>query len=102
MNDLFKIHCGPQGSDCTGPYHITLLRECTVREFIDEWLKNKQEWGYLGIANNKQFNIFGDPCCKYRYGKIVGDFLPQNVLDSKIKSVSGSGGWSRSDFIFVI
>ena len=102
MSKLFNISYGPQRSDCTGPYYITLLRECTVREFINEWLKNKSEWGYFGIKPKTGSTIFGDPCCEYRYGEIITAPLPEDILDSKIKSVSGSGGWTNSDFLFVI
>lgn len=97
MNNLFRIDYGPQGGDATGPYYITLLKECTVREFINEWLKNKGEWGYFGIHDKA-----GHLCRDYKYGEIVGDPLPDYILDSTIKRVNGSGGWSRSDFIFWI
>lgn len=102
MSKLFKISYGQQGSDSTGPYYITLLRECTVREFINEWLKNKSEWGYFGILPKTGSTIFGNPYCEYKHGKIEGDPLPYDVLNSKIKSVFGDGGWGRSDFLFAI
>ena len=72
----------------------------TIRQFIDEWLKNDSEWGYFGIADGK--SIFGSPLCEYTRGKIKGEPLPDDILDRKFEYVAGSGGWSRSDFIFTI
>lgn len=107
MNDLFDITYGPQGSDCTGPYYITLKRECTVREFIEYWLSHySNEWGYFGIAVSSSESlsdlIFGNPRCEYKWGKVITEPLPDAILDSKIKRVTGSGGWSNSDLLFYI
>lgn len=99
MNDLYNIQYGPQGGDCTGPYYITLKRECTVGEFIENWISNKQEWGYFGIYDGKG-TPFGNPQCEYRYGKIITDPLPEEILNKKIKHIHGHGGWTRSDFLF--
>lgn len=104
---LFDIEYGRAGSDCTSKYYVTLKRECTVGEFINEWMKDTREWGHFGIvpvdiAKRKEHILFGNPACEYKHGSIVGDPLPDYILNSKIKYVFGSGGWSRSDFQFVI
>lgn len=100
-NELFILTLGPQGGDCTVRYYITLLKECTVGDFINFWLENyKSEWGYIGI--HKKGVIFGDPYCEYRHGELVSSPLPKDILDKKIIKVFGYGGWSRSDIEFII
>lgn len=100
-NTLFDIRFGPAGSDETGPYYITLKRECTVREFIEYWLKNySNEWGYFGIYDGD--SIFGHPNCEYSKGQINTYPIPDEFLGKKIEKVYGSGGWSRSDILFKI
>lgn len=97
-NNLFTIKYGATGGDCTCLYYITLLRDCTVKEFIEECLKDKNEWGDFGIY--KEHNIFGEPRCKYIYGELITAPFPENILNSKIKRATGSGGWTNSDFLF--
>lgn len=95
------ITYGQTGSDETCPYYITLKEPMTVREFIDLWLSNcPGEWGYFGIW--KKGSIFGSPKCEYSHGVIKDDPIPDKFLNKKIKKVYGSGGWSRSDFEFVV
>ena len=95
-----SISFGPSGSDATSPYTVTYPPDMTVREFIEEWLTKTSEWGYFGISAPN--TIFGDPLCEYAYGEIKGKPLPDYALNAKIKQVTGSGGWSRSDFQFTI
>ena len=72
----------------------------TVGEFVQSVLTNEpEEWGYIGIYDGK--SIFGDPCCSYKYGKILSK-LPENVMDKVILSANASGGWSRMDYILKI
>lgn len=86
------------GSDCTGPYDVTISLPMTVREFISELLKTyPDEWGYIGIYNKNE-KIFGDPSCNYEKGKLTST-LPEEYMDRQIESVKGSGGWTRSDYI---
>lgn len=98
---MINIMYGKHYSDGTWNYIITTDNK-TVGDFICEVLKNKREWGYFGIYNSKMNSVFGNPRCEYSYGKIIGEPLPQEYLNKEIKSVSGSGGWSRSDFLFVV
>ena len=95
-----KITCGETRSDCTAPYKVTIPEGMTVREFIAEWLEDPREWGYFGIYDGRLG--FGNPKCEYRDGKIITDPLPDDILDSEIKKVIGDGGWSRSDFVFIV
>ena len=96
---MHKIICsyGPQGSDCTGPIYVHFDDGLTVREFIDYQLKNN-EWGYIGIKSTVD-QFFGSPKFEYKKNQILGEMFSDDILDSEVKEIKGSGGWSRSDFI---
>ena len=59
---MFQLsRSGPERGDCTAPYTVTLDKKYTVRTFIKEVLKSKDEWGYIGIENENGKSVFGDP-----------------------------------------
>lgn len=94
-----QISCG---SDCTGPYYVRWSKPMTVGEFIDEIITNYQsEWGYIGIYSNDRYATFGDPVCEYSHGQITKP-MPDEYLSKQIKEITGSGGWSRSDFLLIL
>ena len=94
---MFKlISNGPEGGDCTAPYIVELNGEYTVKTFIADVLKIKDEWGYIGIEHGR--SIFGDPHCEYSNGKLK-TLLPDKYLNLKVVSASAHGGWSRMDYI---
>ena len=98
---MIKIKYGKKYGDSTAEYLIE-TNNITVKDFIDEWLTTqKGEWGYFGIKS-KNGATFGDPNCEYEYGRITTEPIPSEFLNRKIKRVYGSGGWSRSDFLFEI
>ena len=97
MFSLFRA--GPERSDCTAKYRVILDKEYTVRTFIKEVLKRKEEWGYIGIE--KKGAIFGDPVCEYRYGKLLSK-MKKEVLDKPIISVKADGGYSCMDYLLKI
>ena len=97
---VIDISYGRSGTDCSNEYLISFPKGMTVREFIEEQLKDTSEWGYFGV---KRLVYKPDAlCCSYKYGAIESKALPEEVLDSVIIEVTGSGGWSRSDFRFII
>lgn len=97
---MIKYRLLHMGSDCTGPYDVTISLPMTVREFISELLETyPDEWGYIGIY--KKNEIFGYPSCEYKKGKLLST-LPEEYMDMQIESVAGSGGWSNSDYILRI
>lgn len=101
---VFK-QCGPERVDCTAPYNIILDKEYDVREFVDTVLNNREkEWGYIGMykeSGSFENRVFGSPNCEYKWGKLLS-FLPDDILDKKVLSVSADGGWSRMDYILKI
>jgi len=89
----------PGRGDATAGYEVTLDREYTVQEFIDAILQNKSnDWGYIGIEAPGTF--FGSPNCQYKYGSVVTEQLPADILSRKIKKAKADGGWSRMDYLF--
>lgn len=88
---------GPERGDCTAPYSVTKYKATTVKEFIDEVIKEyPEEWGYFSINSDIVLN---ENTCEYRYGSLLSDFPDKSVLDKKIEYVDSSGGWSRMDYI---
>ena len=95
---MIKIRYGQSHSDATYDYFVTINHPMTLEEFIDEWIQDKREWGYFFVLNGKSF--LEAEKCEYRYGEIIGEPFPNDILEKEIKSVRGNGGWSRSDFFF--
>lgn len=98
---MFKlIENGPERGDCTAPYKVMFYKSYTVSEFIYEILKNRSsDWGYIGIYSPG--DIFGNPRCAYRYGKVDID-LPAEYMNKEIISAMADGGWSRMDYILQV
>lgn len=98
---MIKIVYTKSRSDQTFEYGVIIQKPMTVGEFIKEWITTRpNEWGYFGIYDGR--TIFGNPQCEYSNGKIITDPIPDEYLNSEIDAVNGSGGWTRSDFIFKI
>ena len=100
LKDLVNISYGPQGSDCTGSYYITPKKSFTVRDFVNAVIADPEEWGYIGIAAPR--TIFGSPNIKYEWGKLTTANFSDEILNKQVLELSGSGGWSRSDYILKI
>ena len=97
---MFKlIQIRPEGSDCTAPYDVELNGKYTVEQFIYDVLKDKREWGYIGINDGK--SIFGNPNCEFRYGELLSS-LPTEFLKMQVTKARASGGWSRMDYILTV
>ena len=91
----------PEGSDCTAPYRVELTCRYSVGAFINEVLKDKREWGYIGIDRGRGSSIYGHPECQYRYGELLYT-LPDEFLGLKILKARASGGWSRMDYLLTV
>ena len=100
LKDLVNISYGPQGSDCTSSYYITPKKSFTVRDFVNAVIADTREWGYIGIAAPR--TIFGSPNIKYEWGKLTTANFSDEILNKQVLELSGSGGWSRSDYILKI
>ena len=102
-NEAFTLSpAGPEGGDCTRPYHVTLHKDFTVEELI-RMIKDsvngygQKEWGCIDIY--KDIPPFRDGRCEYRHGEIISNDIPKEILNKKVISVRASGGYSRMDYM---
>ena len=93
MNKKFEIiQSRPEGSDCTAPYNIHFYKKCTVKEFIDEILSRKDEWGRIIVSHDRaSFEV------EYRYGELKTP-ISNEILERTIIFADGSGGWTSMDY----
>lgn len=93
MNKKFKMtQTRPEGGDCTAPYDIDFYEKCTLKEFIDEVLSCKDEWGYIDIRHNKiSFRV------EYRYGELKTP-ISNEIFGRTVIFAEASGGWTRMDY----
>ena len=107
MGNSFEITgYGEPGGDQCSKYFIDVSPSATVVDVIDDILSNKNEWGSIRIKQeswNKEHKI------EYKYGKLLKDNISQeeqyfwnNLLDWKVVSMYGYGGWSCSDYWLTI
>lgn len=88
-----------ESSDSTASYSVMLDKEYIVGEFIDAVLSNDKEWGTIGI--HKRGTVFGDPKCEYKYGALLNT-LPDDILNKKVVSATGDGGWYMMNYILKV
>lgn len=94
---LFELRsAGPEAGDCTAPYDVVFRKECTVREFIDEVLK-QNEWGSIIIGS-----YFDGPRIEYEHDKIVSGVFCQDILNAKITNATAHGGWTWMEYMLDI
>ena len=97
---MFKlIQSGPTCGDCTAPYNVILDKEYTVEDFIKTTLLRSDEWGYIGIFDEK--SIFGNLNCEYRHGNLK-THLPNEYLSKKVVRVMARGGWTMMNYILTV
>lgn len=99
LKDILSISHGMMHCDCTSDYYITIKEPITVRDFISHLLEDKTEWGYISIFQRARIKYI-QPCIEYRYGEIIGtgNIVLDDILDCHILDITGSGGYSRSDY----
>ena len=80
-NNIKWHHIGGPYSDETSRYELKFTKSYTVKQLIDEVLKDVREWGYIGIYT--EGTTFGEPVCEYSYGKLITSSLPEKYLNKK-------------------
>jgi hypothetical protein len=88
---------GPYGDACSS-YAVILGHKYTVKEFIEEVLREKPgEWGDFIISNDlKRIHILDK--CEYKYGRITENFKQGKSEEIKIKEIKAHGGWTAMDY----
>ena len=93
---------GGMGGDDTYPYDAIMDRPYTVREFVDEVLFKKGNWGCIRVSDNPR-DALGEVLCWYSHGKLEEEYASlKECEDKQVKSANGSGGWSRYDFTLMV
>lgn len=98
--------CGKERGDCTTPYRVRIIEGGTVKDFIETVLKNKKEWGYIGIFDKTvEFQImavFGNPYMEYRHGETIDRENLKDVENKKVINARADGGYSRMDYLLEV
>lgn len=94
---------GPFG-DCCCNYNALLNHEYTVREFVEEVLKEKpDEWGSFVVTTDLKHIYNGSRGrCEYNKGNITKGFERAEIAEMKIKEVKANGGWSLMQYFIKV
>lgn len=85
-------------SDHTYNYDVNLLKKLTLKEFIDEIINKKTEWGSIYINDYNVHQKPDDNKIRYENGKILSDTIPEKYLDKEIRMITANGGWSMMNY----
>ena len=107
------FYTGRMGGDCTSAYYITLKRDFTVKEFVERVLKawNSSEWGSITVEQREvtlergllNLNRTAMVSLDYRNGDIIRESAHfKDYYDRIIEKVSGSGGYSASNYLIIV
>jgi len=107
MNSFEITGYGPINGDQCSAYFINVSPSATVGDVIDDILSDKNEWGFIRIERKNWRN--NDHKIEYKYGELLKDTMSgeekyfwNNLLDWKVVSMRGYGGWSASDYWLTI
>jgi endogenous inhibitor of DNA gyrase (YacG/DUF329 family) len=113
MSKIVREQTTHIGGDETCGFKIKLPRRMTLREFCQEICNdvNLVEWGYFEIKPRNEEECFKTKFADYvtagRNANSVGGFDPDSFdkelyetnKNKIVKSISGSGGWGRMDYM---
>jgi len=107
MNSFKITGYGPVGGDQCSAYYVEVSPSATVRSVIENILSNKGEWGAIRIERENWRD--NDHKVEYKYGELIKNDMTEdekyfwnNLLDWKVVSMRGYGGWSCSDYWLTI
>lgn len=90
-----------ENGDATITYELIINKPCTVNEFVNYILSNKEnEWGNVLIISKNKEGITYD-YIKYRYSFLM-TIIPERIRNKEIdisRKHTMSGGWSSNDYI---
>ena len=96
----FIYEYGPAGDQCYG-YKVKTDKPCTVKEFIEEVLRQRpDEWGAFEIGKAEKMKYYDAKVRRVEYekgGKLKGE-IPKGEEGKRIKEVKARGGWTAMDY----
>ena len=104
-NNLFEmIRTGGPFGDCTCNYRVEPKCEFTVKEFVDEVLKDKCEWGDIKIDINHTGRFYGidGPKIVYKHGKLTTPNFSDDILRQKVEIGRANGGWTYTCYTLIL
>jgi len=91
---------GPAGDQCCG-YKVRTEKTCTVKEFIEEILKQRtDEWGTFEITKLEEMKYYTGKEQQVDYekgGKLKGT-IPPETAGKSVKAVKARGGWTAMNY----
>lgn len=96
----FICEYGPAGDQCFG-YNVKIEAPCTVKEFIEEVLRQRtDEWGTfeIGKAENMKYLDAMMQRVKYEKGGRLKEEIQREIGGKQIKAVKARGGWTLMDY----
>lgn len=95
----FELNCTHRGQSnmASNIYELIFRRQITVREFIEEVLKDGGEWGVIRVDIGED-HYWDNPTCEYSRGKLISK-LPEEYLDRIIVSGKSDGCWGNMDYL---
>ena len=96
---MFKLTCvGPERSDATAPFEVTLDKEYTVQSFVHAVLVHWPRWfGYIQINNGERKM----PLLEYKYGEILSNAIGK-FYSKRIVNVTAEGGYTWMSFLITL
>lgn len=111
MSKLFEYDSSETYFDCTNRTVYKLLKECTVKEFCEDVIKNhKDEYGTIGYVAYDSFNgRHIEPIIEFRCGKYVFDHIDDNskevrfnidnkLANAKVHHIESYGYWYKHHY----
>lgn len=81
-------------SDCMTEYSVENYKANTVKDFIEEVLKERSgEYGKFRIEGNDWDK------CIYKYGEITKHFNNKEILKKEVFYITSSGGYGLMDYV---
>jgi len=89
--------------DCTDNYIITLNKQMTVSEFINQWIINNNDlFGVIDIIQNGESSLDSIYYCKYYRGRIETNTISIMLNKKVITKITANGGWGLMNVVVTV
>lgn len=100
----FVYDYGPAGDQCYG-YKLRMERPCTVREFIEEILRQRPgEWGAFEITPLADYGYYTgrELRVEFEKGGKLKNSIPEAAAGKLVQKAKARGGWTAMDYFVAI